>query len=1222
MDTKEFQKGADSLGSIVKGLVVFKLLEKGFQLVTASIDQAVARYDTLNKFPKVLEQMGFSAEQSGAATKKLAAGVQGLPTSLDEIVASAQKLTVLSGNLESSVDTTLALNNAFLASGSSAADASRGLTQYTQMLATGKVDVISWRTLQETMGFALQKTAEAFGYAGQSAQNDLYAALRDGDVTFEQFNAKLAELDQGVGGFAEMAKTSTGGIATAMANLRTRTVAGVTDIIAAIDRGFSQTRFKSIENIINSTGKIMKSVLSGVASAFEFAAKNIVPLAAGIASLAAAWKAVQLLSYTAQLGSLTAAMQKMLPAIATLSVAKIKDAAETAYLTALYANDTVVKLLNEAASKNLAVAYAKDTAVKLLSAAASKTAALAQQADTAAAFGGVGAKIAQAAATGLATAAQWAWNVAMTANPIGLMIVAIAALIAGLVALVSWLGSNSQAYKEGKQYIKDYEAANEELASSLKESTDSFNDNSNAAEANANMSRDMLAGLQDLAGKGLGRTAEETYQLQAKIDALNAAQEGLNLAIDETTGGLKMAATGAEATASEIEAFIKITESAARATALGDHMKALEGQMVEVEAQFISAERQIAEWDKQVESGELDTKKYDKLVSDLSEGMEELEVTQGEILSEMAQNNTEYGKMLADQQAQQDALLAMQEDEIREYAALHHLSYDEMMADMAENNLSFSAWQTANQETIDKGQEAIAGFAEKWGLSLDDVNASISASGMGIEAYVEQQDAALEHAKDVVSDYTASVTDGFSAMEQESAISLSNFMENMRKNEEATANWAANMNTLMDLGINQGVIAQLSAMGPEGAAQAQAFVDELTAMNGGVDLALGETNEVVTAKLAEIDGTFGASLETASAAADTQLRAESYYESGYASIDKIATGITANTAATEAATQAGADIGESFNTAAGSVDLSATGQAIGDSFAAGITTAVQNGASGVTSAATAMGASVQTAFQSMSTQAQSTAAQMMTQINSAVVTRSGTVKASVTSMCNGIVAALGTAKTQGVSIATQMMSGVNSAVSAGAATATATATALSNGVVAALQPMAPGAAGVANNMMDGMLTAMNNKAGALYAKAAEIASNIANTMADALEVKSPSRVMIHLFENVMMGIYEGMDGMAGMLYNAAEDIADGLAERLAIDPDALASMADGMRAMTESSHLGGAALAGAGAAYGAGAGVAHVTSLTQNITTPKPLSASEMTREGQDMLRRSRWQLP
>lgn len=46
-----------------------------------------------------------------------------------------------------------------------------------------------------------------------------------------------------------------------------------------------------------------------------------------------------------------------------------------------------------------------------------------------------GAMIASAAATGIMTAAQWAWNAAMAANPIGLIIIAVIALVAGFVLL-------------------------------------------------------------------------------------------------------------------------------------------------------------------------------------------------------------------------------------------------------------------------------------------------------------------------------------------------------------------------------------------------------------------------------------------------------------------------------------------------------------------------------------------------------------------------------------------------------------------------------------------------------------------------------------------------------------------------------------------------------------------------------------------------------------------
>lgn len=51
------------------------------------------------------------------------------------------------------------------------------------------------------------------------------------------------------------------------------------------------------------------------------------------------------------------------------------------------------------------------------------------------------AMVAGKVAMGVATAAQWAWNVAMSANPIGLVIIAIVALIAGIILLVKNWGA-------------------------------------------------------------------------------------------------------------------------------------------------------------------------------------------------------------------------------------------------------------------------------------------------------------------------------------------------------------------------------------------------------------------------------------------------------------------------------------------------------------------------------------------------------------------------------------------------------------------------------------------------------------------------------------------------------------------------------------------------------------------------------------------------------------
>ena len=283
----------DSIKNIVPGLAAYKLMSAAVNMVSASLDSAIARYDTLNRYPKVLELMGHSTKQAALSSKELAEGIQGLPTKLDDITSVAQNLTILTGDLEGSTDAAISLNNAFLASGSGAADASRGMIQYSQMLAKGKPDLQSFRTLQETMGYALNKTAEAFGYVGASAVNDLYGALKEGEISFGDFQDKLIELNGGVGGFAEMAKTSSGGIATAYTNMQTAIVRGTTSIIRSIDKGLSETKFKSIENIIGQTGKSAEAVLSGViAPAFEFVAANadkLIPILGGVGAAYLAW---------------------------------------------------------------------------------------------------------------------------------------------------------------------------------------------------------------------------------------------------------------------------------------------------------------------------------------------------------------------------------------------------------------------------------------------------------------------------------------------------------------------------------------------------------------------------------------------------------------------------------------------------------------------------------------------------------------------------------------------------------------------------------------------------------------------------------------------------------------------------------------------------------------------------------------------------------------------
>src|SRR5690625_2447210 len=258
------KRGLGTITKLAGALGLVGLAYKGIDMVKQSLDGAIDRYDTLNNFPRVMAQIGFDAETSQRAIDKLSDGIQGLPTRLDEVAKTAQSIAVMTGDLDGAVDTTLALNNAFLASGASVQDAQRGLDQYVQMLSKGEVDLQSWRTLQETMPYALRKTAEAFGFTGESATNDFYDALKSGEITMSEFNAKLIELDQAQGGFAETAQTASGGIKTAWTNMKTWIEMGVADVIAAIDEAMGGVG--SIEGAINGLKPIVQGVFGWIAN--------------------------------------------------------------------------------------------------------------------------------------------------------------------------------------------------------------------------------------------------------------------------------------------------------------------------------------------------------------------------------------------------------------------------------------------------------------------------------------------------------------------------------------------------------------------------------------------------------------------------------------------------------------------------------------------------------------------------------------------------------------------------------------------------------------------------------------------------------------------------------------------------------------------------------------------------------------------------------------------
>ena len=236
----------------------FKFLTKGIvalgigKLIASQMDDAVARLDALNNFPKVMSNLGISNEDAQASMTRLSDALVGLPTTLDSATMSVQRFTSANGNVKASTEMFLALNNAILSGGASADIQKSALEQLSQAYSKGKPDMMEWRTAMTAMPAQLKQVGIAMGYADAS---QLGEALRTGKVSMDEFMVKITELNKkglnGFQSFEEQARNSTGGVATSITNVKTALTRGLADIMNAIGQSNIAGFFNGIAKAIN-----------------------------------------------------------------------------------------------------------------------------------------------------------------------------------------------------------------------------------------------------------------------------------------------------------------------------------------------------------------------------------------------------------------------------------------------------------------------------------------------------------------------------------------------------------------------------------------------------------------------------------------------------------------------------------------------------------------------------------------------------------------------------------------------------------------------------------------------------------------------------------------------------------------------------------------------------------------------------------------------------------
>lgn len=284
-----------SLGTAIKGSFAGNLLANAFSkaagVISSSLDGAISRVDTLNQFPRVMAQLGYGADSASAAINKMSDHIQGLPTKLDAIAGSVQRVVPAFKDVGKATDVMLAFNDALVAGGQSTQVQEAALEQYVQGISKGKFELEEWRSIQTAMPGQLDAVAQSMLGAGKSS-NDLYEALKSGKVSVGDFANAFVKLDSeginGMASFAEQAKTGSAGIATSMSNAANAVTVQIAKIIDKInEHGEIAAAFDGIKQKITDFGGVAVNAVGWVKDNFG----AVAPIVAGIG---AAFTALQI----------------------------------------------------------------------------------------------------------------------------------------------------------------------------------------------------------------------------------------------------------------------------------------------------------------------------------------------------------------------------------------------------------------------------------------------------------------------------------------------------------------------------------------------------------------------------------------------------------------------------------------------------------------------------------------------------------------------------------------------------------------------------------------------------------------------------------------------------------------------------------------------------------------------------------------------------------------